>query len=372
MPNRFQQYLLPGIIFQSVLIGGAYATGREIVEYGARYGAQGLWAIAAIFLGFSATSIVAYEFARRFRLYDYRSFVRALIGPLWPLFDLLFVVMIVVIIAVVSAASASIAQQILGWPYWLGILLVVLLVGAVSAAGRATIERFKTAGTVLLYGGYLLFAGVVLSGSWGRIGRVFATHDTSYLGAASLPAVIGTGVLYVGYNLAVLPSALFTIDRQTAPRQAVWAGLLTGLLATIPFSLTYLAVLTFYPDEQVLGATVPWLEMLGRSAGPGLLTFYAVVVLWTLVETCTGLLHALTDRVDVNLAEVNRPPLSARQVAVLTTTVLLLAAAMSRVGLIALVAKGYTVMAYGFLALFALPLMTIGVWRILRAPARRP
>ena len=39
---RFEQFLLPGIVFQSVLIGGAYATGREIVQYGARFGAVGL------------------------------------------------------------------------------------------------------------------------------------------------------------------------------------------------------------------------------------------------------------------------------------------------------------------------------------------
>lgn len=33
--------VLPGIILQSVLIGGGYATGREIVEYGAKFGAMG-------------------------------------------------------------------------------------------------------------------------------------------------------------------------------------------------------------------------------------------------------------------------------------------------------------------------------------------
>jgi len=36
----------------------------------------------------------------------------------------------------------------------------------------------------------------------------------------------------------------------------------------------------------------------------------------------------------------------------------------------ALVAQGYTWMAYGFLALFALPLLTFGLRRIARAPSR--
>ena len=37
----FGRYVLPGVIMQSVLIGGGYATGREIVEYGARLGSLG-------------------------------------------------------------------------------------------------------------------------------------------------------------------------------------------------------------------------------------------------------------------------------------------------------------------------------------------
>jgi len=29
----FQRWLLPGFLFQSVIIGGGYATGRELVEF---------------------------------------------------------------------------------------------------------------------------------------------------------------------------------------------------------------------------------------------------------------------------------------------------------------------------------------------------
>jgi uncharacterized membrane protein YkvI len=46
---------------------------------------------------------------------------------------------------------------------------------------------------------------------------------------------------------------------------------------------------------------------------------------------------------------------------------LLLAAALSRFGIIALVARGYGMLAYAFLVLFVLPLLTVGVWRIIRS-----
>ncbi len=370
--RRFERYLLPGIVFQSVLIGGAYATGREIVQYGARFGARGVASVLAIFIGFSLMSVLAFEFARISRCYDYRSFVRALIGPLWPAFDVLFVLMAVLVIAVVGAASGEVVEGVLGLPYWAGVLTVIVMVGALNAAGRGAIERFKTVGSVLLYGGYALFAGAVLLQRWPQTVAALSSGTAPTDGGAALSwsAATGVGVLYVGYNLATLPAAFFTLDRLTQRREAVGAGLIAGVMATLPFLLTYLAILGYYPDPAVMGADVPWLVMLGRVAGRGLLTVFALVIFWTLVETSTGMIHAIVDRLAVNLAENGRPPMTRGQVALLTVGILALAAALSRLGLIDLVARGYTAMAYGFLLLFALPLMTVGVARIVAASSR--
>lgn len=365
-PSRFHRYLLPGIVFQSVLVGGAYATGREIVEYGAKFGVAGLWSIAAIGLSFGVITALAYEFARVTGRYDYRTFVRELIGPLWPLFDLLYVVMVVVVIAVVSAATGSIAESTLGLPYWLGVAGVVVVVAAINAAGRRVIEAFKSLGSALLYAGYAAFAGTVFGVGWEGVESAFARGDVSYTGPVGWGTLIGTGVLYAGYNLASLPSTLFVLDRQRTRVETLTAGLVTGLLSTLPFLLTYLAVMAFYPAEAVLAAEVPWLVMLERVGGGWLVAAYAVVVLWTLVETAVGMIHAVLDRISVNLVEAGHAGLAPRQVASITAAILLVAALLSRLGIIALVAQGYTLMAYGFLLLFALPLSTVGVFRIVR------
>lgn len=91
---------------------------------------------------------------------------------------------------------------------------------------------------------------------------------------------------------------------------------------------------------------------------------------WTLVETSVGLIHALLDRVDENIEDVAIGPLegleglSKIQSGGLAVGILVGALLLSRVGIIALVAQGYTMMAYFFIALFALPLLTVGVLRI--------
>lgn len=333
---------------------------------------MGLWSIAAIGAGFSIMAMCAYEFARVFRVYDYRGFVKKLIGPVWPLFDALFVVMVVIIIAVVNAASGRVVEEVLGWSYWVGVGLVIAVVGLLTAGGRQFIERFKVVGSVMLYGGFVVFSGLVLLQTWSSVEEVLVSGDTSFVGEATWGPVLFTGVLYVGYNLAVLPSTFFVLDYQTRRSHAVWAGLISGVLATLPFILTYLAVLGFYPDEEVLTAQVPWLVMLGKVGGSSLVGVYAVVILWTLVETCTGLIHAVVRRIDVHFQEMGRPKLTPTQIGFFTVAVLILAAVLSRIGLIALVAKGYGAMAYGFLILFALPLLTVGLLRIFRRPDVEP
>ncbi len=71
--------------------------------------------------------------------------------------------------------------------------------------------------------------------------------------------------------------------------------------------------------------------------------------------------HAIIDRISVHLKELGRGELGRVQVAVITVTILGTAALLSRFGIIALVARGYQAMAYGFLLLFALPLLTVGL-----------
>lgn len=365
--GRFGALLLPAIILQSVLIGGGYATGREIVTYGGRFGAHGWLAVVAIFLGFSLLATLTFELSRVFAVYEYKGFMRQLVGPIWPVFDLLFGAMAVLVIAVMASAAANIMHQTLGLPMLAGTAVIVAAVAVLMYFGAAVIEAFKSVGSTLLYGAYLLFGILVLSGRWDRVVEVFARGDVAAEPQVGPAAAFAAGILYVGYNLVVFPAALFTLHRQTTRRQTLSAGLIAGLLMTAPFALTYLCLLAFYPSPQVFDAPVPWLQMLRQVGGGGMLILFGVVMGWTLLETSVGLIHALLDRVDKNRAR----RLTRRQSALLGVAILLLAAVLSRVGIIALVAHGYSLMGYLFIALFALPLVTIGTFRILK-PQWRP
>jgi uncharacterized membrane protein YkvI len=399
----FGKLVLPGIVLQSVLIGGGYATGREIVAYGARFGPEGWIAVVAIFVGFTVMAALTFEVARVFQVYEYKGFVRQIIWKAWPLFDLLFALMAVLVIAVMASAAAEIMDETLGVPSLVGTGIIVVAVGVLSYFGSRVIEAFKSFGTGLLYVAYLVFGVLVLSQRWGEVTEVFAGLTPAYLESVGTPEVLGAGVLYVGYNLVAFPAVLFTLRRQTSRRETLVASVVAGLMMTLPFALTYLCLMAYYPSTEVMDAAVPWLPMLEAVGGGPVVAVFGIVMGWTLLETSVGLIHALLDRVDedlksgaVNLGsekgdEVEGAPaeagtsasggLSRLQSGLLGAGILVAAAALSRVGIVALVARGYTMMGYLFIGLFGVPLLTIGLWRIFRpdrgpwsrssAPARR-
>ena len=87
--GSFGKFVLPGIILQSVMIGGGYATGREIVEYGAKYGALGWLSGLGTFLGFAVIAALTYELIRLTKAYDFKTFMKT-ICCLWLLSLLLW------------------------------------------------------------------------------------------------------------------------------------------------------------------------------------------------------------------------------------------------------------------------------------------
>lgn len=362
--GSFGAYVLPGIILQSVLIGGGYATGREIVEYGAKYGAMGWVAGLGIFLGFVVIGFLTFEFARLHKTYDYRSFFRALIGRAWFLFDIAYLAMAILAIAVVSSAAGEILLDTLGVPYLAGVTVIIVLVGLLNFYGEWLIERFKSVVTGLLIVAYVAFGAAVIGDQWENIGTVFASGSTGFVdGEVGLGVVIWTGLLYVGYNLATYPAAFFAMRRQTTRKETLGASLVAGALMCTPWFFTYFALMGFYPSEAVMSAPVPWLVML-REVSPVFLVIFGAVVGVTLVETATGMIHAFIHRLDAHLQEVADRSLREEWRGGIAVTALLLALLLAQVGIIDLIARGYLAMAYALIVVYAVPLLTVGVYRI--------
>lgn len=356
-PSLFKRIVLPGIILQSVLIGGGYATGREIVEYGGKFGASGWISGLAIFVGFSLVSILSMEACRQWNVFDYKSLLKKMIGPGWIAYEVVYLLLAVLIIAVMAAAAGEILNQTMGFNKWVGVLLITVIVGFLNYKGDEVIAKLETIGTVALFAAYIIFFLVVFLAKSDAIANTFSNWETSYLPESpGMVTLLWTGILYVGYNLAVYPASFFTYKNIQSRSESVWAGIVSGLLMTIPWFLTYFALLAYYPDKNVLAATVPWLRML-ETFHPALIVVFGIVVGWTLIETATGMIHAFIHRLETETFQRTGTPMKKMNKAYLSIAALVAALLLAQFGIIDLVAKGYTFMAYAMIAVYGLPLL---------------
>ncbi len=362
-----RRYLLPGFVFQSVVIAGGYGTGREIVEFFLTLGpTRGLLAMLLVTTPiWGLVALVNYELARRWQMYDYRTFLRELLGPGWIAFEICYVAIMFIVLAVIGAAAGSLLEETFGLPYAVGVSGVLLAVGALVFLGSATIERAMAGWSLVLYAVY----GVLFVWSFSRFGPAIREAFTLPPPSGSGSWLVG-GVEYAAYNLSLIPVVLFALRHVRTTREAVTAGLLTGVIGIVPAVLFYVAMAGHYP--AILDRPVPANFLLEALGSRGFQIAFQVVLFGTLIETGTGMIHAVNERIARTVAERHGStlPRLARPV----TALVLLGAALvlSRFGLVDLIAKGYGTLTWFFLVVYVIPVLTLGVWRLKRRTGDRP
>jgi len=350
--------LIPGIILQSVLIGGGFATGREIVEYGGKFGPGGLLTGIFILIGFTLTAFLTFEISRLNKAYDYKSLLKVLIGPFWFLYEIIYLILAVLIIAVMASAAGNILQEIFGLNYWLGVGGMILLVGFINFKGEQFLVAMKSIGSIALFIAYIFFG---ISVFLQRKDSIFNLLNSASATTPnhSVAILITTGILYVGYNLVVYPAALFSVRQLNSRQDSLISAIFAGFLMTIPWFLTFIAILGYYPSEEVLNAPVPWLVML-QSFNSFYVAIFGIVVGWTLVETATGMIHGFLSRLSEDLKFNHNSELSGKQKSAISLFILTVAIVLSQIGIINLIAKGYSAMSYGVIVIYVIPLFIRG------------
>ena len=349
-------------MFQSVVIAGGYGTGREIVEFFLTHGPLGglLAMLLVSTVIWSAVSAASFEFARVFRAYEYRGFFRHLLGPGWVLFEVCYVAMLAIVLAVIAAAAGTMLSETFGLPYAAGVVGIMAAVGFLVFQGSGTIEKTLAGWSFVLYAVYV----VLFVWSFSLFGREISGALTS--GEIHGSWLLG-GVRYAGYNLAVIPAVLFAVRHAETRREAVTAGLLAGPIAIIPGLLFYLAMLGQYP--AILDRPVPANALLAALGSRGFEIVFHIVLIGTLIETGTGMIHAVNERL-AGLAREKGRELASYVRPVTAVGLLLLASLFARVGLIDLIAKGYGTLTWAFLVIFVIPVLTRGVWLMSRRKRR--
>jgi uncharacterized membrane protein YkvI len=231
-------------------------------------------------------------------------------------------------------------------------------IAAFTAFGNVSVEWLFKYASYFLYGVYVLFV-------------VFALERFGGQSIQGLAANTGTegwalaGATYASYNIVGAVVILPVLRHLSSTRDAIVAGLLAGPLAIIPAFLFFLCMIAWYP--QIGTEALPADFMLRQIGVPLLHGAFQLMIFFALLQSSVSAVHAINERIAGYLAERHQrgfPPVGR-----LACTLALLVVAIffaQRFGLVALIARGYRALAWMFLIVYVLPLLTYGAWRLLK------
>jgi uncharacterized membrane protein YkvI len=353
----FQRFLLPGFAFKGVVIGGGYATGRELAEFFLPHGPLGgVFAIIVAMLVWSVVCVFTFLLARAWQAFDYRSFFRVLLGPLWFLFEIVYIPFLVLLLAVFGAAAGEIGRATFGMPMFVGALAFVAATAAVTTFGNTSVERLFKYMTIFLYGVYAIF-GVLALSSFGNASLANLTAEPLGNGWP-----LG-GLTYGGYNLIGAVAILPLLRHFTSSKDAIVAGALAGPLAIWPAFVFFFCMIAFY--STIGGETLPSDFLLRQLDLPIFHLVFQVMIFVALLESGVGIVHGFNERIAGVYQSSRGKVLSTTARLVIGVGILLVSVFIAdRIGLVALIAQGYRALAVALLLVFVLPLFTIGAWRL--------
>jgi uncharacterized membrane protein YkvI len=356
----FTRYILPGFILKAAIIGGGYVSGRELEQYFAAQGpVGGLVGMVIVTVIWSCVYAATLEFARVYRSYDYRTFFKNLLGPVWVVFEVAYLILTLTALSVFTSVAGNIFHTVTGGTVLACEIGFMTTVAFLLFFGTRLVESFLSLWSFVLYTAF----GALVLFSVMRFGGQISEHVRA-APPVDFGMVVFQGVKYAGYNIAAMTAVLFCARHIASRRDALIGGMLGGLLAMAPGMLFFLALTAF--DPEIRTQTVPVEYLLSKLDMPIFRLVFLTIMAITLLGTCCALIHAVNERLaQAFLAARRRFPAWART-AIAAAMIVISVFVADRIGLIALVDKGYGLMAWIFIATFMIPILTVGIWKIAR------
>lgn len=349
---------IPSAVLLSVMFGGSYGSGREIVEFISQHGVVGGFAsIATIVAVFIIVQFICYEIARLFKIDDYRGLARKLLGRGWFLYEVLILLAMIIALAVCASAAGAISNNHFGLPVAVGGAGLLFIIVTLSYFGRSIVERSMVISVILLAAAliYLFAKSIDLHGD--SIAEGF-TNSVS----VDIDAVVG-GLTYGLTNGGFIPVLLYCARDLNARSEVLVASSCAATFTMFPALLLHLAYTIGMPE--IYDKELPAYWLVETVTSPTFLNIYVAIVFVMIALTGVGLLQGFLERIDGWRIERTGQPMSKLGHAITAGSALLASSAMASVGLIALIASGYIFLSLSFLVVFFIPLLTVGIWHII-------
>lgn len=347
---------MPAAIFQAVLVGPGYGSGREVIEFVSRHGpVGGLLALTLAFFIFSIVLYLTFELGRQYSRFEYGSFFKLLLGKFSFVYELFLIIMLVLVLAVSTSAGAEILNDTFMMPNIVGVFIILICILIMTYFGRHVVEVTLTYGMVLFTLVLLVYLLAVF-----RVDGDLVMQQLYTL--AIEPGYVLNGAKFAFYNCFVIPPLLYVAREFSTQGEVLRSSVITAAFGVLPALVFHLAFLSGFPE--VIDQVIPTYWMIQRLEMRGLLVIFTVVLFIMIVQTGVGLIHGINERLDQWFQNFRGNGLRRIDHAVIAGSTFFASSFLSAIGVVDLVAKGYALMAWGFVVVYIIPLATRGVWLI--------
>ena len=354
----FRVLIVPSAVFLSVLFGAAYGSGREVVEFVSSNGPTGgLVAILTLVITHSVLLVLSFELARIYRSYDYVSFFRILLGKGWFLYEIVILFGLVIALSITTTVGGTVLDDHFGIGAVIGSVLILGLIVVLNYHGRKIVEQSMMVSVVALFAVLAVLIAQLVNEHAERVARAFADHPHQEGG-------VYTGLKYAIGGGGYLPLLLYCATGLRTRGEAVTAGLAAATIAAVPALIFHFAFMAGFP--AVVEQRLPAYWMFEQISTPFMLNVYVLVMFVLVAQTGVGVLQGLIERIDTWYRRRKARPLGRIGHGAIAGGAAIVSTALGSMGIVALILRGYTVMFAGFIVVFVVPLLTYGVYLVVR------
>ncbi|MFK7955042.1 MAG: hypothetical protein AB8B96_03020 [Lysobacterales bacterium] len=280
--------------FAALLLGSAFASGQEALQFYASHGFLGIAGIGVSLLLFTYVAYSLFNAGREKHLTTtediFLYYCGRYAGTLLAWYAIVFITLIYWIMLVGAGAAL---QQGFGVPEWAGRILMALASLATILLGlRRIVEVIGLVGPLLIVVTLGISVASLLASSTNLVANAEGIAQFELLKAA--PSWFTSSILYVGLSLMGLASFLPAVGQQmTSNRQVLSASILGPVLLMAAMLFVTLALIN--QISQMVGAAMPTM-VLAEALSPGLSQVFAAVIVLGIYTTACPLMWVVCAR----------------------------------------------------------------------------
>ena len=354
-------------VWMGTHFGPGVASGTQLNQYYVNYGLPGIimTIVAMGILGFAL--YCSMEFSRIYKAYDYESWVTKLFNNKYVviLFDISFLVTILTAAGGSINAVATLLQNFWGVNYWIGVGIVIVCAMLLCAFG-ARLVRAASSYMMFIVIGILLVIMILLAVNGdGDLSGSIANQATNLKSAGSGDwlAAIWSAIIYGSFQATIVAN-IASVAEDIPNRRESKKAAVTGFLANTILLIVLCMMLFSYTNVyDITSEDLPFYSLLQRLGYDWLTVVYIIIVFIAVLSTVVGFAFAGVARFSKYYQPKEGKKSSLRD-AIFVGVMLIACALVSKLGIMVLVSKGYTILGYLNLPIIVLPAIIIGGHKI--------